>query len=112
MKTILAFIFFFAVYSAANAQSVENANPEGSYAIIHDPDGFVNVRKEKSIKSTVEGKIYKDDIFTCFPDKSDWWKVVRIEDDKGNSTNWLEGYVHKSRITLLRNWKSVSKKNI
>ncbi|MFI5140001.1 MAG: SH3 domain-containing protein [Sphingobacteriales bacterium] len=101
MKILTALIFFTGVYFLANAQS---------FAIINDKDGFVNIRKDKSINSPVIGKLNNDDIFQYDPDeKSDWIKIYaqHLGNEDGH---YIEGYIHKSRVFPLSNLKSV--KNI
>jgi hypothetical protein len=99
MKTIIASIFFSCAYFFANAQS---------FAIINDKDGFVYVRKNKSINSPVVGKIYEDSIFGYNPDdKSDWLQIYKQDSKNGFGK---EGYVYKSRILPLSKFRAI--KNI
>ena len=62
----------------------------GEVGVINDPDGYTNVRKEKSTSSPVVSKIFKGEVFSYQPVKGDKWYSVII---KGQS-----GYVHSSRI--------------
>ena len=112
MKNLILFILLLGINIKTNAQSISKTDIKESYAVIHDPDGFVNVRQEKSVKSPIVGKIYNENIFTCFPDKSDWWKIVQLNDGKTDNSNLLEGYIHKSRIVMLLNWKPLNKKGV
>lgn len=112
MKNLILFILFIGISVKTIAQSASKTDIEESYAVIHDPDGFVNVRQEKSAKSPIQGKIYNDDIFTCFPDNSDWWKIVQLDNGKTDNSNLLEGYIHKNRIVLLSHWKPLNKKDM
>ena len=62
----------------------------GEVGVINDPDGYTNVRKEKSTSSPIVSKIFKGEVFSYQPVKGDKWYSVII---KGQS-----GYVHSSRI--------------
>lgn len=57
---------------------------------IHDPDGFTNLRKDKSTSSQVLQKINTGEKIEVLDQNGDWWLVVSKEGKKG--------YVHKSRI--------------
>jgi hypothetical protein len=65
-------------------------------AIINDPDGFTNVRENKSVSSKVMGRLYKDDIFLYSFDRDDdqWVGVFYSKSDK----SYIQGYIHKSRL--------------
>jgi hypothetical protein len=68
---------------------------EAKIGIISDPDGYVNIRQEKSTQSEIVGKIKEGDRFYFYPKAGEvWWK---IEVEFGNET----GFVHKSRISEL-----------
>ena len=63
MKNLILFILLLGINIKTNAQSISKTDIKESYAVIHDPDGFVNVRQEKSVKSPIVGKIYNENIF-------------------------------------------------
>lgn len=64
-------------------------------AIINDNDGYVNIRKERNIKSGIVGNIQHGQIFFVTPTtKSNWWSVYT--QDGGE----MVGYIHRSRILL------------
>ncbi|MFY7670794.1 SH3 domain-containing protein [Tenacibaculum sp. MEBiC06402] len=70
---------------------VSYCNSQSNIGIINDPDGYVNIRLEKSNKSEIIGVLKTNEYFSYFPNKeSNWWV---IENEKG-----MIGYVHKSRI--------------
>jgi hypothetical protein len=97
MKTLIALILFTGVYFFANGQS---------FAIINDPDGYVNIRKFRSVTSRIVGKIYNYEVFDYDEsDKSEWVRVYKqtIEDESGGSV----GFVHKSRILPLSTFKTI-----
>ncbi len=68
---------------------------QSKLGVIDDVDGFVHIRVDTSSKSEIIGKIYEDEYFVYFEDtQSNWWPVI--------SNNNILGYVHKSRITYLK----------
>ncbi len=97
MKTIVACVFFFVIYFAANGQS---------FAIINDKDGYVNIRESRSITSRIVGKIKNDSIFSYDEsDKSDWVRVY--PQDAEVESGGTAGFVHKSRILPLSTFKTI-----
>ena len=112
MKKFITFISFLLFTCVAFAQDNAIPDPEKSnYAIIKDDDGFVNVRKEPNIAAPIVGKIYKYDLFLCESNNVNWWKVERILHNKKNQDYLLDGYVYKTKISVLPNWKSINKKS-
>ncbi|MDP3445088.1 MAG: SH3 domain-containing protein [Ignavibacteria bacterium] len=67
---------------------------QSELAMINDPDGFVNVRADKSIDSKIVFKIKGNDFFLCEPTTDNWWKIVNF--------HTKNGFVHKSRIQLIK----------
>jgi hypothetical protein len=68
---------------------------------IVDPDGYVNVREQMNVKSSVVGKLTPDMIeeeyfyfFTCAD--PNWMRV-----DMTYNGEELKGYIHKSRIKII-----------
>lgn len=60
--------------------------------VIHDKDGYTNLRTLPNKKSNVVTKIYNDTRFNYFEDsESEWW-VVELDG--------VIGYMHKSRISF------------
>lgn len=58
--------------------------------IIHDTDGYTNLRKDKNSSSPVLQKISSGEHVEAEDQSGDWWLVISKEGKKG--------YVHKSRI--------------
>jgi hypothetical protein len=58
--------------------------------IIQDPDGYVNIRANRSIKSKILGTIKEGEIFKYWEQSGNWYIV---QTDKG-----VRGFVHKTRI--------------
>ena len=103
MKILILILSLSLIYSASHAQLIT----------IYDNDGYTNVRKTASLKSTVIGRVKEGQVFSVSP----------FDDEKGNqewSNVWFQkkpvdknlhylksesvtssGYVHKSRITYL-----------
>ncbi|MES2063266.1 MAG: SH3 domain-containing protein [Bacteroidota bacterium] len=99
MKTPALVFILLCFYFNANAQ----------FALINDKDGFVNIRKDKNVNSITVGKLDSN-------------SIVRVWDEDVNKIDWLhiylqtgyttgtEGYVHKSRLKFISDFKSI--KNI
>jgi hypothetical protein len=64
-------------------------------ARINDPDGYTNFRKDKGSKYEIKGKFLNGDIFITVPSSDEWWLTI--------SYNNVQGYIHKSRIRLIKN---------
>jgi hypothetical protein len=112
MKTIIAFVFLLSLKYSAFAQTEFTLNDDLTYAVIKDTDGFVNIRKAPNSSSPIVGKIYKNNIFSCETNKTNWWKVLQIRYDDHHKSNWLEGYIYNDRVLLLSTWKKISRKNV
>jgi hypothetical protein len=112
MKTLIPILGILSIGFSARAQSQFTVSDNLTYAVIKDPDGYVNVRKDANINAPIAGKINNYSIFSCEPnDKSNWWKVIQV--DEHDKSYWLEGYIYKDRVSLLpAHWKSVNKKSI
>lgn len=66
--------------------------PYTETALINDPDGYTNVRAQPSGKSKVIARLYDNEPFYTYRQNGDWWQV--------KTKSGIEGYMHKSRITL------------
>ena len=64
----------------------------GVFGIINDPDGYTNVRKEKSSKSEILFQIYEDEKFIIQNNDGDWWLI---------EYSGKQGYIHNSRISVI-----------
>lgn len=110
MKSIILVLFLFGIGFVANAQSQLTFNDDHlQYAIIKDSDGFVNIRKAPDKTAPIVGKIYKYSVFSCEPNKTNWWKILQV--DEHDKSYWLEGYIYKDRVSLLNGWKVLKKRN-
>jgi len=67
---------------------------QSELAMITDPDGFVNVRADKSTDSEVLFKIKENDFFLCKPTTDNWWRI--------DNFYAKTGFVHKSKIQLIK----------
>lgn len=67
-------------------------------SIIEDPDGYTNVRAGKGTQFKVVGKIIDGQIFYHDGLLEDSWYPVYVR----NEDEYLEGFVHKSRIRELK----------
>jgi len=110
MKVIIAIICFISIGYNALAQQHIALGDDASYAVIKDPDGYVNVRNNPGSKTRVIGKIYRYNIFNCEPNSSTWWKILQVY--KNEKPDWFEGYINKSHIELLTKWQTIKSRNI
>ena len=62
------------------------------YGEINDPDGYTNVRKERSSKSDILFKVYKNKRFKIIDNSENWWLI----EYKGK-----QGYMYKNRINII-----------
>ena len=112
MKTFLIVVFFSCIRFAVHAQNEFHFDDDLSYATVSDTDGFVNIRMSPNKTSSVIGKIYNYNAFSCEPSKENWWKVLVIDYNGKNKSQWVEGYVYKSRIILLKKWTTIKAQNV
>ena len=79
------------------AQAIEG----GAFAVINDKDGYVNVRKEKSVHSKVLKKLDNNTLIFVF--------VY----DKADDGNWIhpdnEGYIYNDRVKWIHNFPQIAK---
>ena len=79
------------------AQAIEG----GAFAVINDKDGYVNVRKEKSVHSKVLKKLDNNTLIFVF------------EYDKAYYGNWIyadnEGYIYNDRVKWIHNFPQIAK---
>ena len=92
-KLIVPFLLF--------CQFVVAQDIEGSFAVINDKDGYVNVRKEKSVHSKVLKKLDNNTLIFVF--------VY----DKAHDGNWIyvdnEGYIYNDRVKWIHNFPQIDK---
>ena len=79
-------LLFFLISNVVFAQAIEG----GAFAVINDKDGYVNVRKEKSVHSKVLKKLDNNTL------------IFVLEYDKAYYGNWIyadnEGYIYNDRV--------------
>ena len=76
-------------------------------AIIKDTDGFTNVRSGPGMKFNVVDTLFDEDFFYYkFGENPNWAKVSAW---KGRQ---IEGYIHKSRIQIVKNLDNITLKNL
>jgi len=86
---------------------------KAQFAIINDPDGFVNIRKEKSLTAKINGKVYDNQVL-CIQDSDDnpeiWYPVTTPNYITDYSTgkishlsnkNAIDGFVYANRLTAI-----------
>ena len=73
----------------------------GAFAVINDKDGYVNVRKEKSVHSKVLKKLDNNTL------------IFVLEYDKAHDGNWIhpdyEGYIYNDRVKWIHNFPQIDK---
>ena len=73
----------------------------GAFAVINDKDGYVNVRKEKSVHSKVLKKLDNNTLIFVF------------EYDKAQEGNWIyadnEGYIYNDRVKWIHNFPQIAR---
>ena len=89
-------LLFFLISNVVFAQVIE-----GGFAVINDKDGYVNVRKEKSVHSKVLKKLDNNTLIFVF------------EYDKAQEGNWIyadnEGYIYNDRVKWIHNFPQIAK---
>ena len=73
----------------------------GAFAVINDKDGYVNVRKEKSVHSKVLKKLDNNTL------------IFVLEYDKAYYGNWIyadnEGYIYNDRVKWIEKFPKIAK---
>lgn len=73
-----------------------SAQPFTVSAIINDPDGYTNVRQAADGKSPIVARVDQGQTLSTHVQPGDWWQV-RVSPA-------TQGYMHKSRIVMLRDF--------
>ena len=93
-KLVVPFLLLFCQFVVAQAI-------EGGFAVINDKDGYVNVRKEKSVHSKVLKKLDNNTLIFVF------------EYDKAQEGNWIyadnEGYIYNDRVKWIEKLPKIAK---
>lgn len=76
----------------SESASVSPNQETEAYYTIKDPDGYTNVRKEKSSSSEILFEITEGEKFKVLDKNGSWWKI---------DYNGQIGYVHSSRVVSL-----------
>ena len=100
MKHLL--ILFLLLATNAFAQG-----PFGDYAVVKDKDGYVNIRAKESIKSKIVGTLPNNTLVYGLFDTT--------HDETGEEIffNWIavdKGYVHKSRLKKISDFRAIEVK--
>lgn len=111
MKPALLFILLFCFKQFSFSQQDFSMDDESVYAVINDTDGFTNVHTSDNLNAPIAGKIYSYHVFSCDVNKTNWWKVLYIARDNSGKSNWIEGYIYKTKVSILPDWQSINKKS-
>jgi hypothetical protein len=80
------------------SNNIKKSNPSG---IINDPDGYTNVRADKSSSSSVIYEIYDENKrFEIIDDSGAWWEIKFDIDEYPYE---IIGFIHNSRVELIDN---------
>ena len=94
MRKLVVPSFLFCQFALVQAQ-IE------AFAVINDKDGYVNVRKEKSVHSKVLKKLDNNTL------------IFVLEYDKAYYGNWIyadnEGYIYNDRVKWIHNFPQIAK---
>jgi hypothetical protein len=86
----------------------------GQFAVIQDPDGYVNVRKTPSNKSDIIAKAYSGQVIFCYmpeESKDNWYEIYHGEESiKEFGRNWGSGYIYRSRLKYLSEFEIIPAK--
>lgn len=88
-------VFALANQTYAPVQEARPTLPAGftNLAVIDDPDGYTNMRSQKSAKSQIVARVIQDEQFFTYMQDGNWWQV--------RTAQGKVGYMHISRIRLL-----------
>ncbi|MDC0202016.1 SH3 domain-containing protein, partial [Flavobacteriales bacterium] len=64
------------------------------YGEINDPDGYTNVREEKSSKSEIVFKVYQGEEFEIIDNRDDNWWLIEYDGE--------QGYIYSDRIDIIK----------
>ena len=91
-------LIFEEIYFNSEAKDIKNPNPFG---VINDPDGYTNVRADKSSSSSIIYEIHDENKrFEILDDNTGWWKIKFDIDEYPYE---IIGFIHNSRIELIGN---------
>ena len=94
MKKLFLVFLLFCQFAFVKAQ-------EEAFAVVNDKDGYVNVRKEKSVHSKVLKKLDNNTL------------IFVLEYDKAYYGNWIyadnEGYIYNDRVKWIHNFPQIAK---
>ena len=97
-KIILYIICVFSVFAASVAKAEKFYTYDMSgYGIIEDREGSVNIRERPNVKSRIVGNLENGSIVYCYNEGSRVNNFCYAQTKKGS------GYIHTSRIRVLKN---------
>lgn len=91
-------LIFEEIYFNTETNDIKKSNLLG---VINDPDGYTNVRADKSSSSSVIYEIYDENKrFEIIDDSGEWWKIKFDIDEYPYE---IIGFIHNSRVELIDN---------
>ena len=91
-------LIFEEIYLNTESIDIKESNTLG---VINDPDGYTNVRANKSSSSEVIYQIYDENKrFEIIDDSGEWWKIKFDIDDYPYE---IIGFIHNSRVEVIDN---------
>jgi hypothetical protein len=99
MKKLLIYIFFLNFYILYGQ--------EFQFAVIHDNDGFVNIRSSKSLReNNIIDRLENGFVVTHFGSEGNWINIDYQKDKKD-----LNGYIYFNRVNEISKFKEIQLKN-
>jgi len=101
------FLRFFLLSLFLTGISLIHAQDKFVFAIINDPDGFLNVRSGPGSSYEISDRIFKGELMEVIPEAGkSWWKTEKIvyaapAEPRQSPFQKKTGYIFAKRITLL-----------
>ena len=74
----------------------------GQFAIVMDPDGYVNVRQKPDLSSKIQDSLHNGHFVYCMEAKGNWLNV-----DYDKNAQDLNGYLYRDRLKLISTYESI-----
>jgi hypothetical protein len=74
----------------------------GQFAIVMDPDGYVNVRQKPDLSSKIQDSLHNGHFVYCMEAKGNWLNV-----DYDKNAQDLNGYLYRDRLKFISTYESI-----